>query len=259
MFMNLCSSTSLKTNYFIIGTLLFVMLNALSSCSGSLHIEKSLTYQEEASEMQKIVTIEPNFENLDTRQPKLKRLIEQKDYEKRFNQLLIANSEKNQIQLLLIDAQNLNPKDNNYFNHLLPLKQHILSTNFNQDVLYKRKTNVSLFKPKSHFFEETPQISSEYSWLANEYQTPYFAIHGLVSASKQPNTKWLWMLLFPPLAMNYFLSENTNIYYYMIVVNVKTSQIIYREVRHVQGSLSSENLNAMLYDSFKVLKKNRKK
>ena len=251
--------TRSKTSNFMFGILLLILLNALSSCSGSLHIEKSTAYLEEVNEIKKIVTIEPNFENLDIRQPKLIRLIEQKDYEARFNKLLIANSEKNNIQLLLIDAQSLDAKDNNYFNHLLPLKQHILSTNFNQDVLYKSKTNVSLFKPKSHFFEETPQISSEYSWLANEYKTPYFAIHGLVSAAKQPKARWFWLLLFPPLAMNYLLSENTDIYYYMIVVNVQNSQIIYREVRHVQASLSSENLNAMLYDSFKVLKKNRKK
>lgn len=255
MFMNIRS----KTNYFIGSMLFFAMLSMLASCSGSLQIEKSPAYVKEVDAITKIVTIEPNFENLDTRQPKLKRLIEQKDYEKRFNELLIANSEKNQIQLLLIDAQNLNIKDNHYFNYLLPLKQHILSTNFNQDVLYKNKTNMSLFKPKSHFFEKTPQISSEYSWLANEYETPYFAIHGLISTAKKPKARWLWLLLFPPLAMNYLLSENTDIYYYMIVVNIQGSEIIYREVRHVQATLSSENLNAMLYDSFKILKKNRKK
>ncbi|MGB1205241.1 MAG: hypothetical protein ACPG5B_06320 [Chitinophagales bacterium] len=259
MVTHLHASACSKTNYFIATLLFFLMLNALSSCSGSLHIEKSPDYHDEASVIQKIVTIEPNFENLDTRQPKLKRLLEQKKYEKKFNELLVSNSEKNKIQLLLIDAQNLKPKDNHYFNYLLPLKQHILSTNFNQDVLYKSKTKVSLFKPKSHFFEQTPQISSEYSWLADEYETPYFAIHGLISAVKQPRARWIWLLLFPPLAMNYFLSENTDIYYYMIVVNLQSSEIIYREVRHVQASLSSENLNAILYDSFKVLKKNRKK
>jgi hypothetical protein len=53
------------------------------------------------------------------------------------------------------------------------------------------------------------------------------------------------------LALLYFVPRHESLYY-QVVVDVVSSQVVYREVRTIERPLNKSNLDVMLYDSFRI-------
>jgi len=232
----------------------------ITACSGNLFIEKSPNHTQEAHKIYKLVSIEPNFTLIDNRKSSYKSYNKSMVGEKNFGEILFKNAQKNGIRLQVVDANQLTDSlADDYFNHLLPLKQQILNANFLQNVTFDGKrfpigeVFTNFINVERQTFVNTPSLPSNYSFLAEIYHTPYFAVHGLVSVIKANKVQWLWLLLFPPVGIHKAFVPDVYTYYYAVVVNVESSEILYREIRSLNDLANNSNLNAIIYDSFNIL------
>ncbi len=239
------------------GFLLFVLLFLLlqTSCRGTLHIDRTKNFNSKTTDIEKLVCLDPDFELLMTSgkkrtQRKIKRASAK---EIQLNNTLFRNAQKNGIAIEMIDTERLNISDTPYFRDLAPLKREILQASFLQDFINKKGKI-----PEKQIFnrhESGPVIGSQFSHLAQQYKTPYFSIHGVTSHRKPVRGKLILLVTAPPLGVASFFSPEVDTYYYTIIANVETAEIVYREIRRVDAPASDTNLNAVIYDSFKIIKK----
>ncbi len=212
----------------------------LSACRGALRIDRSRDFNAKQNELAKIICLDPDFELLTTTGKR-----KTKHHHKRItakeiqlNNILFRNAKKNHITLQIIDTKRMTTNDDTYFHHLAPLKREILQTSFLQKFTNKKGRTPTKQVFNTH--ENAPAIDSKYSYLAAQYATPYFAVQGITIHRKPKNG---------------FFSPQVDTYYYTIIADVIQAEIVYREVRRVDAPVSDANLNALIYDSFKIISK----
>ncbi len=221
-----------------IGFFIFIgifILSMLGACRGALHVDKTRGFKSKKTNIGKIVCIDPDFELLTTTgKRKTKRQYKRASAKEiQLNNILVRNAQKNNLTLELVDTELLLPSDTEYFSQLAPLKHEILQVSFLQDFMTKkkRKNRQKVFNR----YEKGPVIGSHFSYLADEYGTPYFAVQGITAHRKPSNG---------PLT-----------YYYTIIADVVRAEIVYREIRKIDAPASDINLNALVYDSFNIISK----
>ena len=225
----------------------------LSACHGALQVDKIRQFKSKKTNIEKIVCIDPDFELLVTAgnhktEARYKRA-SAKEIE--LNNILVRNAEKNDLILELVDTERLLPNDMTYFSQLAPLKREILQVSFLQDFIRKkkRKNRQRVFS----LYEEGPVIGSHFSYLAEEYGTPYFAVQGITTHRKPNKGRLILLLTAPPVGIIDAFSLEVETYYYTIIADVVRAEIVYREVRKVDAAASDTNLNALVYDSFNII------
>jgi hypothetical protein len=87
--------------------------------------------------------------------------------------------------------------------------------------------------------------------MSEKYGTPYFSVQGVISIKYPNSLAFFW--LFPPLGLLTELQNRNATYYYNIVVNVESTEVIYREFRMMYTTARPSNIDPILYDSFKLL------
>ncbi|MEM7658334.1 MAG: hypothetical protein AAF399_19565, partial [Bacteroidota bacterium] len=236
-----------------------------SSCArrnGSMIVERNANFVE-GHRIQKIVTIDPSLLHLNTRKSKEDIYLKSDVREAKFNERLLANAEKAKIDLEVIDRDELLSSGVDYFNDILPLKRQILSANFLQEVEsdQKKGSRTSFFSlrsaPVTRSFSINPVFDPGFGKLSDRYGTQYFAIHGLINVidrTTRPNL-CCW-LLFPPIIFFDLLVPRSQFIYYSVLVDIQSGEVLYREVREVKGNSGTTKLDAVVYDSFKGMKRN---
>ena len=244
----------MKTNAIVL--LAVGVLLSVAGCRslGRLSIERN--NREEAQQIKKIISIEPTFEAVTRANgTSTRKYTENSEYEKTFIGMLRDNASRSGIELQVIDAQNLeNATALDYFNDLAPLRKETLIANFTQTTKSKWISSSKYFKAPTARFENVPTISSRYSHLAAKYGTPYFAVQGLASVVKPEPLAFPLLLLLPPAGLGKLLNPRAESYYYTIVINVETTEVVYREIRFFHDIANSDNLNTIIYDSFQIMK-----
>ena len=233
--------------------IIVVIVLMLSACHGALQVDKIRQFKSKKTNIEKIVCIDPDFELLVTAgnhktEARYKRA-SAKEIE--LNNILVRNAEKNDLILELVDTERLLPNDMTYFSQLAPLKREILQVSFLQDFIRKkkRKNRQRVFS----LYEEGPVIGSHFSYLAEEYGTPYFAVQGITTHRKPNKGRLILLLTAPPVGIIDAFSLEVETYYYTIIADVVRAEIVYREVRKVDAAASDTNLNALVYDSFNII------
>ncbi len=214
-------------------TLIFSLILIFSACRGALQVDRVRDFKSRKTNIGKIVCIDPDFELLTTTGTRKT----EREYKRasakeiQLNNILVRNARKNNLTLELVDTERLLPSNMDYFSQLAPLKHEILQVSFLQDFLNrkKRKNRQKVFNR----YENGPIIASHFSYLADEYGTPYFAVQGITTHRKPKNG---------PIT-----------YYYTIIADVVRAEIVYREIRKVDAPTSDTNLNALVYDSFNII------
>lgn len=220
-----------------------------------MRIDRSRDFNAKQNNVEKIVCLDPDFELLTTTG---KRKIERQHKrasakEIQLNNILFRNAKKNDIALQIIDTERMQTDDDTYFHHLAPLKREILQASFLQK--FTNKKGRTPVKQVFNIHENAPAIDSKYSYLAAQYDTPYFAVQGITMHRKPKNGKLMLLVTAPPLGIASFFSPEVDTYYYTIIADVVQAEIVYREVRKVDAPASDTNLNALIYDSFKIISK----
>lgn len=239
--------------------LLFVAVLLGTGCKSALLVERSPEHEYEAGKIKKVISLDPEYVHVDLRKGDDVNLLRSEAREEMFTKALVKNADKAGIELVLIQKEDLGADDLDYFNVIAPLKQQIMIANTLQDVSLGRTKGGNYMRPPSKEFRDVPIFTSEYSDLPQKYGTPYFAVHGLMSIVDKRRIPWGWWFTIPPIAAIKMAKPNALTYYYTAVVNVETSEVIYREVRYVNRGANVDVVDPMIYDSFRILEKPVKK
>lgn len=214
---------------------------AFSSCTNRLYIEKSPDHAQQTRDIRKIVSIDPLYVFANTNKSIDKYYLRSDEKEQQLIAILRKNAALLKLDLEIVDKESIDSNNLNYFNYLVPLRDQVLLANdLNNLTLNRSKHQLNMFKgklgsPDVYAFYNTPIIGSEYSFLSKVYGTPYFAMHGIFSIKRQKLVT----------------------YYYTVVINVESTEIIYREVRITRRKPNLTQLSGIIYDSLNILTKNK--
>lgn len=230
-----------------------VLILILASCSsGELLVEKSPSIlTKKGNAVRKVIIIEPDFAYIKKIKRVKKKYIKTRQLESDFGKTIKDKASKLKISATVIDANNLQTNNVDYFNYLLPLKKEILRASFMQ----KSESNFvdgSLTKESFNKLKKAPVISSKYSHLSKKYRTPFFSVQGVVTIIT-PNKIKSTQLLFPPSLINAIINPKETSFYYNIIANVNTGEVVFREMRVFDRFPTKGDLGMMIYDSFKIL------
>ena len=166
-----------------------------------------------------------------------------------FNNYLISSigkaAKENGFNAEVITVNGLKQTDMSYFSDFIPLKQNIFQANN----LQNHPFNKSGFEDNSgkkivkNVFVEPPRILPEYSYLAEKYKTPYFAIMGWINI----DTKGLNRNV---LNQSHFRYNSRYSVLYFIIVNVEKARIEYREFKIIPLMFMKASAYTVLYDSY---------
>lgn len=216
---------------------------SMCACTGRhqfLVVETESSFKKHKKEFRKAIAIDPDIIWIEKVKDAESQLLQKEDREELIHALLEKNAALAGIDLQVISPLNLKADQVSYFNELLPLKEQILQSNFLQETSTKSKFR--LFKPSyyKNSFKIAPILDSEYSWLAEEYGTPYFLFQGLIVRKEKVILQPNWRNLF-----------------FAIMVNVERGEIVYREIRGFETPPQSTHLNGIFYDSFNIIRRVR--
>ncbi|MCR9066813.1 MAG: hypothetical protein NXI00_22775 [Cytophagales bacterium] len=240
----------------------------MSSCgtASKLMLEKSPEHRKEAKQITKVVTIDPEYSLVYLGKGADDYYLKSEKKEDVFTKTLTTSASKAGIELVVVDKESLKPSDLNYFNYLAPLKQQILIASTLQDVTLKKtrygENGRNWIQPDYKEFKEVPIFTAEYSHLSDKYGTPYFAFHGMLTVVEKRNLRPLWFMLYPvmiPYSIAMVAKPNAHTYYYNVIVNVETSEVLFREIRYIKRKPANSLLQGITYDSFRILSKPSKK
>jgi hypothetical protein len=239
----------------------FCAVLLLSGCTGGLHVDKAAKLPKLKKD-QEIVSIDPEYFIKPTTAAVGKQTATQVSMQtaqsgRSFNEILRNNAKKVGINLKIIESSTLTPYDEDYFNALAPLKRDIIQAVFLQHFGDNAHRSNRGFSNGKKFVVETwqqcPFIPARYCHLAQRYQTRYFAVQGIRFERKSSPVNTLNIITVPPVGLLDLLDPDLEAYYYNIVADVVSSQIVYKEVRSVETKDSKSDLNSLIYDSFKML------
>lgn len=202
-----------------------------------------------------MVVIEPDFSYVKNIKKTRKKYSKTRKLEDGFSKLVQTTAKKCGIQATLVDANKLSESGTDYFNYLLPLKKDILNANFMQETLSHSESG-NAFREYTQTFDKSPVLPAKYSHLSTKYGTPYFCIQGVITVITPNKVKPL-QILFPPSLINAIINPKEESFYYNIVADVNSGEVVYREIRVFDRFPNKGDLGMMVYDSFKIL--NRKK
>lgn len=228
---------------------IFIALS-LQSCYTSLQIEKST----EVQNIKKIAIVSCNYNIIDSRNSFLNEYKFMPEMEAGFKEAIIKNSNKNNITIEFTDDDNILISED-----IAALKKDIIHAASYQSELtpeYKRKTglNTGFIKPKGLKKQINPiRILSQYSYLSKKYQTPFISVQGILSVIKTNRGDLGYLLVLPPLGIASFFKPDYNTYYYNFIANVLTGEIVYKEYRKIFVKPKINNLEPILYDSYRII------
>lgn len=224
-------------------------------CGGSVKVERDPSFSHnKKKKIDYIISIAPDFDFWSVSRSGVRKSFTPFKQDKLKDALRI-NARKNKIKLELAGGGNLSSNDPNFFEELIPLKREILQVMyFNKYREIERtngKSNFSISFIKSS--KDLPEFSPEYVSLAAKYGTPYFAVQNLSFKKKPKKTKWLMLATMPPLAIMDLFVPDVDLDYFVIIADVERSKIVYFERRTINSQASLSNINAVLYDSFRII------
>jgi hypothetical protein len=238
---------NIKLKYIL---LLCLILACNISCSTLMQIERQENFSLLPSNTNQIVSINPSFKPWNGNEQKYNDNTISNKYsetikkEREFNQILINNAKKNGIVLQVIDSDELQLTDSEYFEYLAPLSKEIIQANKLQP--FKAiNTDPQKQKNTEFFYKNAPKIGTHFSHLAELYGTPFFAIQGVSFLNNKGTT----------IAEGFPSTFSTGVetLYYTIIADVSKSEIVYREFRQVNSEVTQSNLNSIVYDSFRII------
>ena len=252
----------MKNNNIIFGIICIIIIQMLASCSGSIEVVKNRSYKKATSRINNIIFIDPDFTEIDNRKRELSNIVIRNDEMKNTIVECIVNSSKNcKLSARVIYDKNIDVNDVDYFNYLVPLKQTMLYNHFLQLKIDRNASNAifkNIAKQQVNYQDKISQFDIENTLLEKKYGTKYFATCGFYSKiNKMPLlARMIQFVFYPPKA---FQSGFTKSYYYVIISDVKTAEVVYSEIREFDSRLDKESISAILFDSFKILNNTYKK
>ncbi|MBK6340973.1 MAG: hypothetical protein IPF63_15760 [Bacteroidetes bacterium] len=235
---------------FILAISSFFFFTSCSLAVVEAKIVRKTDLLQKGKEITKIVSISPEVSYFKKGNTFSENMTQGAELKTLFNNSLKYCADKNKVKLTIIDQNKIDKEDEIYYNRLKPLKDQILIAYMNQTMNpYKS----ALFKRKIHS-SNTQKISPDFQDLIKKYGTKYFATQGIISVKKKLGKKGLFYLIAPLKAIN----GNYITFFYSLVADIETGEIIYVEERLIDNKPSQTYLENIIYNSFFQLKTKKK-
>jgi len=239
-----------------------MLITCLTGCgTGYLLVEKSGYLRNNTDQIKKIVCISPTYVGYEINRKEIVSIasnVEKKQIE--VEEIILLCSKLNYVEVELIKSREISEEDVDFLNEYQRLNKAMSLAISNQS----RETE--------HFFEGffkylfgvnsginttywtlSPEIPSEFSYMAEKYGTPYFSIQGITSIH-YPNEGTLQWLI-PPLGLLKQIQDRDLTVFYHLVVDVEKSEVIFHEVRSTYRKPLKRVLEPMIYESYNLLKR----
>lgn len=245
----------MRHNILIAGIIL--LLITLSACNQVFYLDQKKDFKFNQKKIKHLISISPDFELpaiLSTSKSTIKTSYQKEDT-KSIYETLERQAKANGIHLQIEGGEVLEDYNADYFNYLAPLKREVLKVLYLQDFSEIEGNNKSSEPLKLH--PKGLKFGFHFSHLAEKYGTPYFALHGISYKRKNnaANEGTLLAATVPSSGSLNFMTADGELVFYTIIADVSTSEIVYRELRQIDSSLSSSALKGVIKGSFAQLMK----
>ncbi|MEL6670604.1 MAG: hypothetical protein AAFR61_00285 [Bacteroidota bacterium] len=219
--------------------LIFLLLPLAFSCrTGEMMVQEPSKKKEGSIAIKKVISIAPDFQFLDPRLSPSQAI--EKQYQKRqgYLELLASSAQEAGVELEIYDPALKNNADAAYFNELLPLREKVFQVNKLQPVplsIHRNHRGFNRF-PLTFGMEKPILMESDFSYLAEKYGTPYFAVQGFYNLR--------FNRLFIPVHQSMM---------YHVLIDVTRGEIIYREIRVMPNGFKPEIVRPIFFDSYAIL------
>ncbi len=239
-------------------TLIFSLIVCASSiwgCSnkGYVIIEKSEAFNTEKRNVKTsdIYYFEPTVTSYYIRKAVENQFLAAEKYKEITNEALKKTGRRSGFKVKMLTSETIQNDYSQDSEELLQLRRSILNATALQDNPINSGRRVSDRYKQRKIFVTPPRFASEFSHLSGNY-SPYFGLTGIFAVDAEPSSR----------EARDFMSRHKSIrygkyyYFYHMVVNIETSEIIYREVKQVPYKFSPKYLSVILTDSYALLKEN---
>lgn len=228
----------------------------MGSCQkGYVIIEKSEDFGKEKKQIRasNIYYFEPTVTSYYIRKNVVNQFLLAEKYKSKIQDDLQKAGRKSGFRVQLVDNRAIQSNYSQHGEELLQLRRSILNATALQDNPINSGRRINDNYKQRKIFIIPPRFASEFAHLSGSY-SPYFGLTGIFAVDAEPGSR----------EAREFMSRNKAIrygkyyYFYHMVVNIETSEIIYREVKRVPLKFSVKYLPVLLWDSYALLKDNLK-
>jgi hypothetical protein len=222
---------------------------------GFVIVERSESFSNSKHELKNanIYYFEPSVTSYYIRKEVENQFLKADQFKTYVGQELSKAGRKNGIKVNLLDNRTLQNDYVSYNEELLLLKKAILNATALQENAINSGRKVSGDYKQRKVFVANPRISAEFSHLSKNF-SPYFGMTGIFAVDSEPSSREAREFVSRHKAIRY----GQYYYFYHMIVNIETSEMVYREIKQVPSTLSKKYLDPIIYDSYATLKQNLK-
>lgn len=196
----------------------------------------------------KIVVVDPYYKVLDLRKKDAVKLIVSENSQKKFSEIISANSSMAGLHADILDSKNLQSGDAEKFNDLMFLNDWVSEHYAHDDLKIKNSRTEDMDK------------------LISKYGTKYFAWTGIITARERNSNAGYYVCLslmlpyFLPFTLIYALTPKYDTMYYMILFDVETGEPVLFDKYYFNFRDRDDILNSYIFNScFQIKNKRNKK
>lgn len=238
-------------------TLLIISLTFIfQGCEkGFVIVERSESFSNSKNELKNanIFYFEPSVTSYYIRKEVENQFLKADQLKTYVSQELTKAGRKNGIKVNLLDSKTSRDQYVSSNEELLQLKKAILNATALQENAINSGRKVSGDYKQRKVFVANPRIAAEFSHLSKDF-SPYFGMTGIFAVDSEPNSREAREFVSNHKAIRY----GQYYYFYHMIINIETSEIVYREIKQVPFKISKNYLGPIIYDSYATLKQNLK-
>jgi hypothetical protein len=222
---------------------------------GFVIVERSESFSDNKHELKNanIYYFEPAVTSYYIRKEVENQFLKADDFKTYIGQELSKAGRKSGIKINLLDSKTLQSDYSAHNEELLLLKKAILNATALQENAINSGRRISGDYKQRKVFVSTPRISAEFSHLSKSF-SPYFGMTGVFAVDSEPESREAREFVSRHKAIRY----GQYYYFYHMVINIETSEMVYREIKQVPCVISKKYLGPIIYDSYATLKQNLK-
>lgn len=239
-----------------------LLLLAIEGENNDVHlVQMHESFQKRSLPLERVVCIEPDFLWVNQNQLVGETILNTEALEEGYQAFLKQSAFVHGVKLSIAAPNTLADDQVDYFNKLLPLKKQVLFANANQKAYVDEYESLTTKNGDEAFFgkfENEIEFDSGFGNLAKLYGTRYFSINGFVSVidadkKKKGSAGFMSSDFLSKEEYQTYKESKSNTLFYHVLVDVKRSEILYREIRFFEESYDTQLLQNVLFNSFKMI------
>lgn len=229
-------------------TLLLLIVATVPLRAQLYYIEVHEDLKKQDLKANEIILIDPQVKYFEENTEQLsENLTKPASYIDEFHQYLKRSASKNDFALTIHRPKNVKSGDVEQYRLLGKFKTHLRSMNGIQNHPLNREEGFEDKGRVKNVLVEPSRVHPEFAEMNDLFNTPYYAVAGYNIYNREQlteDTPWL----------SYFIYDIQN-YFYFILADVRSGEVVYREIKLFEGEPGNLEMFNQLYDTFFNLEK----